>query len=116
MPARVVTSVWRPILQPRFAMSFAMAFFSISSLLNLAGMRKLNVAALRPSAVRDTVLRTYNDTQARVVRYYENLRFIYELESRMRELRNAAEPPEPKPQEDTNPQQQPQQNEDNNDP
>ena len=36
--------------------------------------------------------KTYYSTQARVVRYYENIRLVYEIESRVRDLRRAAEP------------------------
>lgn len=98
---------FQPVLQPRFAMSFAMAFFSISLILSLAGVRLQNfrLADLRPAALRDTTVRTYYETQARVVKYYENLRLVYEIESRVRELKNTqqqeSEPapsrPKPKP-------------------
>jgi hypothetical protein len=37
------------------------------------------------------VTRTYFDANARVTRYYENMRVVYQLESRVRELRRAAE-------------------------
>ena len=37
---------------------------------------------------------TYYATQARVVRYYENIRLVYEIESRVRDLRRAATPAE----------------------
>jgi len=59
---------------------------------------------LRPSAIR----RTYYETQGRVVKYYENIRFVYEIESRVRQLKQAApaeERPEPqgnKPQNNNN--------------
>jgi hypothetical protein len=92
-----------PVLQPRFAMSFAMAFFSISAVLNLSGVKlsKVTAADLRPSALRDAAVRTYYETTARAVRYYDNLRFVYEIESRVRELKNAmpdsATEPQPKP-------------------
>ena len=33
------------------------------------------------------ITRTYYATQARVVRYYENIRLVYEIESRVRDLR-----------------------------
>ena len=42
-----------PVLQPKFAMSFAMAFFSISLVLNLAGVKigNLRHLDLSPSAI-----------------------------------------------------------------
>src|SRR5271166_3863051 len=36
--------------------------------------------------------KTYYSTEARVVRYYENIRLVYEIESRVRDLRRAATP------------------------
>jgi len=83
-------------MQPRIAGSFAMAFFSITLLLNLVGFRfsDLRGVNLRPSAIRGTLSRQYYQTTARVARYYDSVRFVYELESRMRELKNAALPSE----------------------
>ena len=65
--------------QPRFAMSFGMAFFSLSISLSLAGVKlnDLRHVDLRPSAIK----RTYYETSGRVVKYYENIRFVYEIES-----------------------------------
>ena len=48
--------------------------------------------SLRPAAIRHT----YYNTQARVVRYYENIRFVYEVESRVRELKRNVTPAEPR--------------------
>ena len=91
--------VIRPALQPRFAMSFAMAFFSISIVLNLAGVSVSDVRYLdlRPSALRDSTVRGLVEASARVEKYYENLRFVYEIESRVRELKDAADTPQRAP-------------------
>jgi hypothetical protein len=87
--------VWTTVMQPRFAMSFGMAFFSITLVLNVAGVKvsSLRSVDLRPSAL----VRTYYEASGRVVRYYENIRFVYELETRVRELKRAATPNEEKP-------------------
>jgi hypothetical protein len=83
--------------QPRFAMSFGMAFFSLSISLSLAGVKltDLRHVDLRPSAVK----RSYFETSGRVVKYYENIRFVYEIESRVREFKRATVPAEPAPEE-----------------
>src|SRR5581483_10874208 len=88
------------IKQPRFAMSFGMAFFSLSVTLSLAGVKLGDVrhVDLRPSAIR----RNYYETSGRVVKYYENIRFVYEIESRVREFKRATTPAEPAPQEENN--------------
>ena len=93
--------VFGPVLsmsrQPRFAMSFGMAFFSLSISLSLAGVKVSDVrhVDLRPSAIK----RTYYETTGRVVKYYENIRFVYEIESRVREFKRVTAPPAPPPQE-----------------
>jgi Putative zinc-finger len=96
--AAVVTPVTTVARQPRFAMSFGMAFFSLSISLSLAGVKlsDLRNVDLRPSAIK----RQYYETSGRVVKYYENIRVVYEIESRMRQLKQAAPPPEPAPAEE----------------
>jgi hypothetical protein len=81
--------------QPRFAMSFGMAFFSLSITLSVAGVKVSNLrhADLRPSALR----RTYYETTGRIVKYYDNIRFVYQIESRLREFKRATTPAQPAP-------------------
>ena len=85
------------VRQPRFVMSFGMIFFSFSLGLNLAGVKAADVAKvdLRPTALRHA----YNDAQIKVVKYYDNIRFVYEIESKVRELKRANTPAEPLPEE-----------------
>jgi hypothetical protein len=93
--AGLVDPIWATVRQPRFAMSFGMAFFSLSAVLSIAGIKPADVrqVSLRPAAIRHT----YYNTQARVIRYYENIRFVYEVESRVREFKRATTPAEPAP-------------------
>ena len=83
------------VRQPRFVMSFGMIFFSFSLALSAAGVRPSDMAKvdLRPSALRHA----YNDAQIKVVKYYDNIRFVYEIESKLRELKRANTPAEPGP-------------------
>jgi hypothetical protein len=39
----------------------------------------------------------YNDAQIKVVKYYDNIRFVYEIESKVREFKRATTPAEPGP-------------------
>lgn len=91
----IVSPIVGVVKQPRFAMSFGMAFFSLSVSLSLAGVKLTDVrhADLRPSAIR----RNYYETSGKVVKYYENIRFVYEIESRVREFKRATTPAEPAP-------------------
>src|ERR1700681_2642969 len=85
------------VRQPRFVMSFGMIFFTFSLALNVAGVKATDVAKvdLRPTALRHA----YYDAQIKVVKYYDNIRFVYEIESKVRELKRANTPAEPAPKE-----------------
>ena len=89
--------VWSTVRQPRFAMSFGMAFFSLSVALSVAGVKPgdLRQADLSRNGLR----RTYYTTTARVVKYYENIRLVYEIESRVQEIKKATTPAESAPKE-----------------
>ncbi|MFY9561937.1 MAG: zf-HC2 domain-containing protein [Terriglobales bacterium] len=83
------------VRQPRFVMSFGMIFFSFSLALSALGVKPADVAKidLRPAALK----RNYYTTQGRVVKFYENIRFVYEIESRVREFKRSTTPAEPGP-------------------
>jgi hypothetical protein len=83
----------RQAMQPGLLMTVAMAFFSIALTLNLTGVRlsTLRLADLRPVAVRSYMERQLNMASVPIVRYYDHLRFVYEVESRVRQLRNQSE-------------------------
>jgi len=83
----------RYVLQPRLVMTAAMAFFSIALTLSLTGVRltTLRLADLRPRAVRSYMERQLNMASVPIVRYYDHLRFVYEVESRVRQMRSQSE-------------------------
>src|SRR5258707_1532640 len=87
LAAMIASPVVAAARQPRFAMSFGMAFFSLSVTLSMAGVKlsDLRHLDLRPSAIR----RSYYQTSGRLVRYYENIRFMYEVEYRWRQFNKA---------------------------
>lgn len=85
--------IFAPVATPRFAMSFGMAFFSITLLLSIAGLHISDLRRLDLSS--KGIAKTYSSTQARVIRYYDNLRLVYEIESRVRDLRRVATPEKP---------------------
>jgi Putative zinc-finger len=82
-------SIGHTLLQPRLAMTAAMAFFSIALTMNLTGVRfsELRASDLRPSSLK----RSFYEANAHVVRYYDNLRVVYELESRVHDLQHASD-------------------------
>lgn len=85
--ANGLRSLGQSMLQPRLAMTAAMAFFSIALTMNLTGVRLSSFKAsdLRPSSI----LRSCYSAKARVMRYGDNLRVVYELESRVRDLQRS---------------------------
>ena len=99
----LLSPVWAVVRQPRFVMSFGMAFFSLSVALSIFGVKMSDIGKvdLRPSAIK----RNYYEASGRVVKYYENIRFVYEIESRVREFKRVATPaeqPEQQPRKDNN--------------
>jgi hypothetical protein len=83
----------RASAQPRLLMTAAMAFFSIALTLNLAGVRlsNLRLADLRPRTLRSYMERQLTTASVPIVRYYDHLRIVYEVEAGMRELRGETE-------------------------
>jgi len=91
-----ISRLWRPTgfaMHPRFAGSFAMAFFSLSLTLTLAGVKFKDLAQVdwRPSALSKAAMLQYTQMESKVVRYYNNMRLVYEIESRVGELKKAEE-------------------------
>lgn len=89
---RMVPAPLGGVLHSRFATSFAMAFFSLTLTLNLLGVRVSQID-WHPSALRKSVVVQYTQIEARVQRYYDNMRIVYEVESRVQGLKKTA--PEP---------------------
>ncbi|HVH86133.1 MAG TPA: hypothetical protein VM912_05370 [Terriglobales bacterium] len=83
----VLVPIRAMVRQPRMAMTGGMALFSISLTLNVMGVKLSDIRHLdlRPSAIK----MKYYETSSRVVKYYENIRLVYEVESRLQELKRA---------------------------
>lgn len=103
---RVMLPAVRQVMEPRLMMTLAMAFFSIALTLNLAGVKvtDLRAADFQPSRLRANITRQYYSTNEQVTKYYKNLRLVYEMESRVRELRRTTDTePAPSPQQSPKP-------------
>jgi hypothetical protein len=83
----------RRFAEPRLLMTAAMAFFSIAMTLNLTGVRifDLRLADLKPSTIRSFMERRLTAASTPIIRYYDHLRLVYEVQTRMRELRQTTE-------------------------
>lgn len=86
-PVSRLTRFTRLAMEPRLAMTAAMAFFSIALTLNLLGVRldRLKAADLSPTNLKQT----YFQANATAVRFYDNLRVVRVLESRVDDMRQA---------------------------
>jgi putative zinc finger protein len=93
--ATFLEPLWATVRQPRFAMSFGMAFFALSVGLTAAGVKPSDIRAidLRPSAIRHT----YYSTRAKLVRSFDNSRRVLELQAAIRVVKRNMTPAEPGP-------------------
>jgi hypothetical protein len=82
------------LVRSRFATSFAMAFFSLSITLTLAGVKISDVKNVdwHPSALRKSFVVGFTSVEAKVTSYYENLRLVYQVQARVRELKKNTTP------------------------
>jgi hypothetical protein len=84
----LVASVQR-FAEPRLLMTAAMAFFSIALTLNITGVRlsSLRLSDLQPSSMRSFMERRLTMASTPIIRYYDNSRLVYDVQTTMRELR-----------------------------
>jgi hypothetical protein len=77
----------QPVLQPRFAMGMAMTILSFSMLGRFAGIevRQLKPSDLHPASVWAAIDDRAHRSWDRAVKYYENLRLVYEVQTRLQE-------------------------------
>ena len=89
----LVTKWLQPILQPRLVMGMAMTVLSFAMLERCTGVKVQNIQAadLNPvrvwGGVEDRAVR-FKD---RIVKSYENLRVVYEIETRLKDLEQQQE-------------------------
>jgi Putative zinc-finger len=83
------------LLQPRYAMSMAMTILSVSMLYRLAGVqiRQLDTADLNPIRIWESVDDSGHRMWNRGIKFYENVRFVYEIASQWRALQADTEQP-----------------------
>ena len=83
----------RHFAEPRLLMTAAMAFFSIAVTLNLTGVRlsRIRLSDLKPTSIKMYMERQFTTASTPIIRYYDHLRFVYEVQSRMRELRRGTQ-------------------------
>ena len=80
-----------PVLQPRFAMGMAMTILSFSILSRFVPMQQLKAADLRPSEVWAGLDDRAHRAWARSVKYYENLKVVYQIQTLLRDWQQQTE-------------------------
>ena len=91
--SRLIGQWLQPVLQPRLVMGMAMTVLSFAMLEKCTGVRVQHIEAadLNPvriwGGVEDRTMRVKD----RAVKYYENLRWVYEIEVRLRSLQDETE-------------------------
>jgi hypothetical protein len=91
-----LTRWFAPILRPKFVMGAAMTILSLSMLTKyVAPMRQIKASDLKPSAVWATVDDKAHLAWARTVKYYENLKVVYQIQTLLRDWQQQSEEPQP---------------------
>ncbi len=82
-----LAAFFAPILQPRFVMGMAMTILSVSMIGQLTGTRIDQVSAsdLKPAAIWSSVGYRAERVWDRATKYYESLRVVYEMRTRVQE-------------------------------
>ena len=81
-----------PILEPRFAMSMAMTILSLALLARfVAPVRQLRMSDLEPAEVWAGIEDRAYRAWGRTVKFYDNLKFVYQIQTTLREWQQQGE-------------------------
>lgn len=87
-------SLLSPILHPKFAMGMAMTILSLSMLARfVVPVRQLRPADLKPSEVWNGIATRAEYTWGRTVKFYENLKVVYQIQTTLKEWQQQTEEP-----------------------
>jgi hypothetical protein len=82
-----------PVMQPRFVMGMAMTILSFSILSRFVPMQQLKATDLRPAEVWASLDDRAHRAWARSVKYYENLKVVYQIQTLLRDWQQQSEDP-----------------------
>ena len=84
---RKLLGSFESVLQPRYAMGMAMTILSFSMIARFAGIepRQLRPSDLDPAKIWASMDDRAHRTYDRAMKYYDNLRLVIEIQSRLRE-------------------------------
>jgi hypothetical protein len=85
-PRRWIEAILSPVLQPRFAMGMAMTILSLAMLAQfVAPLRRIKPSDLEPANVAAEVSARSYRLWSRTVKFYNNLKFVYQIQTTLRE-------------------------------
>jgi hypothetical protein len=85
----------RPVLQPKFVMGAAMTILSFSLLSRSTPFHQLKPSDLEPKAVWVGLQNRVLDAWDRTVKFYDNLKFVYQIQTTLREWQQQDEEQRP---------------------
>jgi len=80
-----------PVVQPRFVMGMAMTILSFSILSRFVPMQQIRAADLRPSEIWAGLDDRAHRAWARSLKYYENLKVVYQVQTMLRDWQQQAD-------------------------
>jgi hypothetical protein len=87
-----MAGILSPILQPRFAMGMAMTILSLALLARfVAPVRQLRMSDLEPAEVWAGIEDRAYRAWGRTVKFYDNLKFVYQIQTTLREWQQQGE-------------------------
>jgi hypothetical protein len=87
-----IAGILSPVLQPRFAMGMAMTILSLSLLARfVAPVRQLRMSDLEPAEVWAGIEDRAYRVWGRTVKFYDNLKFVYQIQTTLREWQQQGE-------------------------
>jgi|SRR5690242_2445983 putative zinc finger protein len=88
-----IRGLFRPMLQPRMVMGLSLTILFFGMMVRCAGVpdRRLTAADLDPARVWSGVEDRVHRGWERSVKFYENLRFVYQIQSRLRDWKQQQE-------------------------
>jgi len=89
-------AILSPVLQPKLAMGIAMTMMTLSFLWTYAVPHQLRPSDLQPAKVWNALEDRAIYAWGRTVKFYENLKFVYQIQSMLRDLQQQDEEQQPK--------------------
>jgi hypothetical protein len=83
-------AILSPILQPRFAMGIALTMLSLS-IIAQGKMPRLQASDLQPAAIWRSLDQRVIYTWGRTVKFYNNLKFVYQIQTMLHEWQQQSE-------------------------